>query len=160
MEWPEEGGEACRGDWEEEVKETEGKSGEHIIVKSRKEWKGGGSGQLWQMLLADQRWWGQRQTHWVFYTEVAGDLDKRGFSSRGWTGEWTGSEDWSQGEQMTGSRSSVVKGKMIGSSSWREMWGHGKCIQNSTRCIMMEMTYVAGDSNGAGQQSNCRKLFV
>ena len=43
MEWPEEGGEACRGDWEEEVKETEGKSGESIIVKSRKEeWKGGG----------------------------------------------------------------------------------------------------------------------
>lgn len=61
---------------------------------------------------------------------------------------------------MTGSRNSVVKGKMNGSSSWREMWGHGRCIQNPSRCIMMEMTYVVGDSNGAGQQSNCRKLFV
>lgn len=61
---------------------------------------------------------------------------------------------------MTGSRSSVVKREMNGSSSWREMWGHGKCIQNRSHCIIMEVTYVTGDSNGAGQQSKCRKLFV
>lgn len=52
---------------------------------------------------------------------------------------------------MTGSRSSVVKGEMNGSSSWREMWGHGKNLQNWSRCVMKEMSYAAGDSNDAGQ---------
>lgn len=43
---------------------------------------------------------------------------------------------------MTGSRSSVVKGEMNGSSSWREMWGHGKNLQNWSCCVMKEMSYA------------------